>query len=98
MGSGIADLEAKLERLPRLSAPLPPVITAPSGKPEMRLPHTANAVGPWSSGSPSDSILEARMARRKYSQLSGDQRYVNSFLIIEQQHLHTSHCLPRLRT
>ncbi|KAG8677009.1 hypothetical protein FPOAC2_03126 [Fusarium poae] len=76
VGSGIADLEAKLERLPRLSAPLPPVITAPTGKPEIRLPHTANVVGPWSLGSPSDSILEARMARRKYSQLSGDQSYL----------------------
>ncbi|PCD31562.1 hypothetical protein FGRA07_10105 [Fusarium graminearum] len=76
MGSGIADLEAKLERLPRLSAPLPPVITTPSGKPEIRLPHTANGVGPWSSGSPSDSILEARMVRRKYNQLSGDQSYL----------------------
>lgn len=82
MGSGIADLEAKLERLPRLSAPLPPVITTPSGKPEIRLPHTANGVGPWSSGSPSDSILEARMVRRKYNQLSGDQRYVNSLQLL----------------
>ncbi|RGP74409.1 hypothetical protein FSPOR_1418 [Fusarium sporotrichioides] len=76
IGSGIADLEVKLERLPRLSAPPPPVINVPSGKPEIRLPHTVNAVGPWSSGSPSDSILEARMARRKYSQLSGDQSYL----------------------
>ncbi|KAH7003625.1 hypothetical protein EDB82DRAFT_550053 [Fusarium venenatum] len=76
IGSGIADLEAKLERLPRLSAPLPPVITAPTGKPEIRLPHSANAVGPWPLGSPSDSILEARMVRRKYSQLSGDQSYL----------------------
>lgn len=83
MGSGIADLEAKLERLPRISAPLPPVITAPPVKQELHLPHTANSAGPWSSGSPSDSILEARMVRRKHSQLSGDQRYVDSLLIIE---------------
>ncbi|KAJ4006786.1 hypothetical protein NW766_010193 [Fusarium irregulare] len=78
MGSGIADLEAKLERLPRISAPLPPVITAPPVKQELRLPHTANSAGPWSSGSPSDSILEARMVRRKHSQLSGDQSYLKS--------------------
>ncbi|KAF4436487.1 hypothetical protein F53441_13239 [Fusarium austroafricanum] len=73
LGSGIADLEAKLERLPRITAPAP---AAPSGRPDIRLPHTLNVIGSLSTGSPSDSILEARMMRRKHNHLSEDQSYL----------------------
>ncbi|KAF4986769.1 hypothetical protein FGRMN_10687 [Fusarium graminum] len=76
MNAGIADLEAKLERLPRLTAPLPPVITAPPVKPDIRLPRTSNTAEPFSSRSPSDSILEARMVRRKHNHLSEDRTYL----------------------
>ncbi|KAF5673309.1 hypothetical protein FHETE_3433 [Fusarium heterosporum] len=76
MNTGMADLEAKLERLPRLTAPLPPVITAPTVKPDIRLPGTSNTTEPFSSRSPSDSILEARMMRRKHNHLSEDRTYL----------------------
>ncbi|KAJ4265447.1 hypothetical protein NW762_004735 [Fusarium torreyae] len=78
LGSGVADLEAKLERLPRLSAPPPIVGTAPSMNPDTRLPQTITAAsaGPFYSGSPSDSILEARMMRRKHNHMSEDQSYL----------------------
>ncbi|WZH43529.1 uncharacterized protein QYS62_004536 [Fusarium acuminatum] len=76
MSAGISDLEAKLERLPRLTAPLPPVVTAPPVMPDIRLSETANAGESLSFGSPSDSILEARMMRRKHNHLSEDQTYL----------------------
>ncbi|KAM0221034.1 hypothetical protein ACHAQD_005790 [Fusarium lateritium] len=76
MSAGLSDLEAKLERLPRLTAPLPPVVTAPPVMPDIRLSETAKAGESLSSGSPSDSILEARMMRRKHNHLSEDRTYL----------------------
>ncbi|CAJ0539903.1 Ff.00g072840.m01.CDS01 [Fusarium sp. VM40] len=76
MSAGISDLEAKLERLPRLTAPLPPVVTALPVMPDIRLSETANAGESLSFGSPSDSILEARMMRRKHNHLSEDRTYL----------------------
>ncbi|EEU45068.1 uncharacterized protein NECHADRAFT_20897, partial [Fusarium vanettenii 77-13-4] len=75
LGSGIADLEAKLERLPRLTAPPPPAAPTPSPKPEVQLPRAAAATpaGSLSSSSPSDSLLEARMMKRRRGHLSQDQ-------------------------
>ncbi|KAF4434542.1 hypothetical protein FACUT_7900 [Fusarium acutatum] len=71
VGSGIADLEAKLERLPRITAPLPPVTVGLSVKPHVR--QRTNDAGSLYLGSPSDTILEARMMRRKHNHLSEDQ-------------------------
>ncbi|KAF5617610.1 hypothetical protein F25303_13247 [Fusarium sp. NRRL 25303] len=71
VGSGIADLEAKLERLPRITAPLPPVTVGLSAKPHAR--QRTNGAGSLYAGSPSDTILEARMMRRKHNHLSEDQ-------------------------
>ncbi|TVY67030.1 hypothetical protein Focb16_v010546 [Fusarium oxysporum f. sp. cubense] len=74
VGSGIADLEAKLERLPRITAPLPPVTVGLSVKSHTRQP--TNGARSLYSGSPSDTILEARMMRRKHNHLSEDQTYL----------------------
>ncbi|KLO86308.1 uncharacterized protein LW94_3358 [Fusarium fujikuroi] len=71
VGSGIADLEAKLERLPRITAPLPPVTVGLSAKPHAR--QRTNGARSLYAGSPSDTILEARMMRRKHNHLSEDQ-------------------------
>ncbi|KAJ3462945.1 hypothetical protein MRS44_007731 [Fusarium solani] len=75
LGSGIADLEAKLERLPRLTAPPPPAAPTPSPKPEAQLPRAVGATSAraLSSSSPSDSLLEARMMKRRRGHLSQDQ-------------------------
>ncbi|KAF5018150.1 hypothetical protein F66182_9877 [Fusarium sp. NRRL 66182] len=75
LAPGIADLEAKLERLPRLTAPLPAVVTVPPMNPDTRLPQgvTVTSAGPLPSGGPSESILQARMMRRKHNHLSEDQ-------------------------
>ncbi|SCN78868.1 uncharacterized protein FFB20_15192 [Fusarium fujikuroi] len=74
VGSGIADLEAKLERLPRITAPLPPVTVGLSAKPHAR--QRTNGARSLYAGSPSDTILEARMMRRKHNHLSEDQTYL----------------------
>ncbi|KAG5813834.1 hypothetical protein H9Q74_002543 [Fusarium xylarioides] len=74
VGSGIADLEAKLERLPRITAPLPPVTVGLSVKSHAH--QRTNGAGSLYLGSPSDTILEARMMRRKHNHLSEDQTYL----------------------
>ncbi|KAH7164327.1 hypothetical protein DER46DRAFT_506302 [Fusarium sp. MPI-SDFR-AT-0072] len=80
VGSGIADLEAKLERLPRITAPLPPVTVGLSVKSHTRQP--TNGAGSLYSGSPSDTILEARMMRRKHNHLSEDQTNILTLFLL----------------
>ncbi|QKD54595.2 uncharacterized protein FOBCDRAFT_293337 [Fusarium oxysporum Fo47] len=80
VGSGIADLEAKLERLPRITAPLPPVTVGLSVKSHTRQP--TNGARSLYSGSPSDTILEARMMRRKHNHLSEDQTNILTLFLL----------------
>ncbi|KAF5697928.1 hypothetical protein FMUND_15255 [Fusarium mundagurra] len=79
-GSGIADLEAKLERLPRITAPLPPVTVGLSVKSHAR--QRTNGAGSLYLGSPSDTILEARMMRRKHNHLSEDQTNILTVFLL----------------
>ncbi|KAH7223539.1 hypothetical protein BKA60DRAFT_450696 [Fusarium oxysporum] len=80
VGSGIADLEAKLERLPRITAPLPPVTVGLSVKSHTRQP--TNGARSLYLGSPSDTILEARMMRRKHNHLSEDQTNILTLFLL----------------
>ncbi|KAF5615648.1 hypothetical protein F52700_13311 [Fusarium sp. NRRL 52700] len=80
VGSGIADLEAKLERLPRITAPLLPVTVGLSVKPHAR--QRTNGPGSLYLGSPSDTILEARMMRRKHNHLSEDQTNILTLFLL----------------
>ncbi|KAF5597043.1 uncharacterized protein FSUBG_8613 [Fusarium subglutinans] len=80
VGSGIADLEAKLERLPRITAPLPPVTVGLSVKSHAR--QRTNGAGSLYAGSPSDTILEARMMRRKHYHLSEDQTNILTLFLL----------------
>ncbi|KAF4483567.1 hypothetical protein FAGAP_11670 [Fusarium agapanthi] len=80
VGSGIADLEAKLERLPRITAPLPPVTVGLSVKSHVR--QRTNGAGSLYAGSPSDTILEARMMRRKHNHLSEDQTNILTLFLL----------------
>ncbi|KAF5629582.1 uncharacterized protein FTJAE_8557 [Fusarium tjaetaba] len=80
VGSGIADLEAKLERLPRITAPLPPVTVGLSVKSHAR--QRTNGAGSLYLGSPSDTILEARMMRRKHNHLSEDQTNILTLFLL----------------